>query len=331
MKSYLKDKARMVRLALLRIISLSRVLTKFYFVFSNDFDREFEFTLKGRVRALGRGYDELHSSAHLRRCIHRLEKGIYHPNRKAVFGAGVVDELYDELVNIDPGVVLDPDEVDWSISVLEIYLDLNSSVKADKCIKILRSFNTISVEENVDFSGDSYQKFLDLCLKRESVRFFKEQEVPKELINKAVYASREAPSACNRQPFSLFPLYDRGMIQKIGGLAPGTSGFLDGIPVLIPVVGRMASFRHARDRHLIYTDSGLFLGHFILALESLGLSSCVLNWTPDWKNDREAIEALNLGLDNTIVCLLAVGYRKDISVPVSTKKSVQNITRYETN
>jgi nitroreductase len=76
----------------------------------------------------------------------------------------------------------------------------------------------------------------------------------------------------------------------------------------VVVVGRLRNFADERDRHLIYIDSALAAMGFILALETLGLSSCMINW-PDLP-DKEGQMATLLALepDERPVFLIAVGY-----------------------
>jgi len=332
--SFIKKVYRYFRLLYLKLVSSNRLSLKLYYLFDSSFDREFEFTMMGRIKALSQNYEGADTSAHFRCCIHRLEKGIYHPERKEIFGFGIIDELTDELEGMKSKTPIDSSELNWGMSVIDLYLSYVDNDKARYCRKLISSIESVDygrelvTHENID--SPRFLGLRDVCLSRESVRFFEKKDVPHSLLDAAVEIAREAPSACNRQPFQLYPLTSKAKIMEIGRLAPGTSGFLENIPMLIPVVGCLESFRHFRDRHLIYTDSGLFMGHLVLALESLGLSSCILNWTPDWDNDRKAISKLELTKDKTIICLIAVGFKGSEVSPKSDKKSVRNILRYET-
>ena len=88
---------RIVRLSFLKLISSTRIGLRIYFLVDPSFDREMEAATLGRIKALERDYENMNSSAHFRRCIHRLEKGIYRPDRRQNFGEGVIVELLDEL------------------------------------------------------------------------------------------------------------------------------------------------------------------------------------------------------------------------------------------
>jgi len=330
---------RKARIFLFRVVASNRFFMRLFHLFSSDFDREFESTLKGRYQALTSIYLGDKSNANIRRGVHRLEKGLFHANRRPKFGNAVFNQLERELVqavNLRK-VALDSEEINWAISTLEKYTEFAASPeRVQEMILLLKdpnkvdelTFEFLENEEasSVDFA--EYEGLASIYKRRESVRFFDSKVPLISDIAKAVSIAKEAPSACNRQPFSVTLLRDSKDINFVGGLAPGTAGFLDNIPLLGVVTGHASCFRKAGDRHLIYTDSGLFMGHLLPALQSLGIDTCVLNWNPDWVKDRKAVQYLNLDLSKTIVCLIAFGYRRDsVDSPVSTKKSDYNILR----
>ncbi|WP_368345820.1 nitroreductase family protein [Pelagovum sp. HNIBRBA483] len=334
MKRQLLNVARMIRLLIVWLASRNRLLGRVFFLFEPSFDREFEFTLRGRHEALSSRYRLDHSNANVRRCVHRLEKGLFHRDRRAAFGKDVLTELAHEISKLDlleEGA--DANEVDWAIATLTSYRPhAYDPALVDDCLYRLERFRGFGPEPESLRRPDTkvspdFEVLRRLYYKRESVRFFTDRPVDPELVVQAVAIAKEAPSACNRQPFHLHLLTDTRDIEFVGGLAPGTAGFLNNIPVLGVLIGHASAFRFTRDRHLIYTDGGLFLGHLLPALTALSLDTCVLNWTPDWTNDRKAVDYLGLDMSKTIVCLLAIGYRDDTASPISTKKTNDNLLR----
>ena len=289
--------------------------------------------MRGRFEALSSRYALENSNANLRRCIHRLEKGLFHRDRRCTFGKDVLLELRREMRQLRPENGLDANELEWARSTLRAYRPHASDPDGvDQCLIALEGFDgpppemplaqCLAPAPTADFNVVKR-----LYVQRESVRFFRTDPVDPELIGAAVAIAKEAPSACNRQPFHLHLLTEQADICMVGGLAPGTAGFLDGIPMLGVLVGHASAFRFTRDRHLIYTDAGLFLGHLLPALTALNVDTCVLNWTPGWYEDRKAVAYMGFDLSKTIVCLLAIGYRDDTASPVSTKKSNSNLLR----
>jgi len=89
------------------------------------------------------------------------------------------------------------------------------------------------------------------------------------------------------------------------------------------------AYFHERDRHVIYIDASLSAMAFMLALETLGLSSCCINW-PNLQ-DKETAVAKMLGLRpyENVVILIAIGYPMAESlIPASDKKSLPEIRAY---
>jgi nitroreductase len=109
----------------------------------------------------------------------------------------------------------------------------------------------------------------------------------------------------------------------------GTKGFADNVPCTIVVSGDLSYYPTERDRHLIYIDSALAGMQLMLALETLGLSSCPINW-PDLEDKEIKISNL-LNLPQTIrpTMLIAVGYgANEGKIPYSQKKSANQLINY---
>jgi nitroreductase len=109
----------------------------------------------------------------------------------------------------------------------------------------------------------------------------------------------------------------------------GTRGWVQNIPVFVVIVGSLSAFFSERDRHLIYTDGCLAAMAFLFALESLGLSSCCVNWPDIRDRERRMAKLLDLGADERPVMCIAAGYADpEGMVPFSHKKRSHEIIRY---
>src|SRR5690606_16318467 len=102
--------------------------------------------------------------------------------------------------------------------------------------------------------------------------------VARELIDRAIEVGIQAPSACNRQPFRFLILDEPELVARVAKIPMGTAGYAENIPALLVAIGQLRAFHSERDRHLIYIDTALALMGVQLALETLGLSSCSINW-----------------------------------------------------
>ena len=106
----------------------------------------------------------------------------------------------------------------------------------------------------------------------------------------------------------------------------GTAGYAENIPCVAVVVGDLSEYSNARDRHVIYIDGALTSMSFMYALETLGLSSCPINW-PDFGPLEQKMKK-KLALENyeRPIMLISFGYpAKDVEVPYSSKKSLDEI------
>lgn len=312
----------------------------YYLLFSRQFRREHRAVLAGRLeyaRALDR---PVRSSPLLRRNVHRLEKGLVMRPRAAVFADDYAEETVAELSRLRATNTLDPDELQWASDVLAEYF----AVVADtpRIARARASFAALSVERAPAAAASvprpsaarpaspvAYDEFLVLCRRRRSVRWFDEQRpVPRAAVVQALAAAAQAPSACNRQPFMFRYVGTPADAQRVAGLAMGTAGYVKGIPALVVVIADLSCFPEERDRHVAYIDASLAAMQFMLALETLELASCPINWPDIEYRERLMDEELGLPPHLRPVMLIALGYPDpDGGVPHSTKKPVEFLLR----
>ena len=153
-----------------------------------------------------------------------------------------------------------------------------------------------------------YDSFAALAKRRRSVRWFLQTEVPHVLIDRAVEIAAESPTACNRQPFFYRIFDDPESLRQLRPLPLGTAGFSHNIPMLAAVIGDLSAYYGERDRHGIYIDASLSIMTFMYALETLGLSSCPLNWPDIETLERRAEKLLGLRTHERIIMFIAIGY-----------------------
>jgi nitroreductase len=259
--------------------------------------------------------------------------------RQLVFAEDYIEETLAEFVRLRVAGRLDPLEDQWAGDVLAEYFKavtdttpiarareqfarLGLTARTDEYAAVPRSRAEGAV------SGISYARFLTLCQQRRSVRWFEQRPVPSELVVKAIDAAAQAPSACNRQPF-LFRYFDApGDAQHIAGIAMGTAGYVENIQSVVVLLGDLSCYPEERDRHVPYIDASLAAMQFMLALETLGLSSCPINWPDVESLERQMAAALELPWHLRPVMLIALGYPDPMGgVPFSAKKPSESLLR----
>lgn len=326
---------------LLPVAAASGLLAStYYLLFSRQFRREHRAVLKGRL-AYWQGLAQSgRSSPLLRRNIHRLEKGLVMRPRAPVFAEDYIAETVAEFARLRGLGGLDAAEDQWSADVLREYFESVQDTAAiaearDAFARLDGAVDPASAPRSVPQprsagtrSRVEYQDFLELCRQRRSVRWFEQRAVPPELVTRALEAAAQAPSACNRQPF-LFRYFDRpDDAQRIAGIAMGTTGYARNIPALVVLLGDLGCYPEERDRHVPYIDASLAAMQFMLALETLGLASCPINWPDIEGRERQMDRELELPPHLRPVMLIAIGYPDpEGGVPFSAKKSPELLLR----
>jgi nitroreductase len=338
-----------IYLITLGIFSSNRILSIIYhIVFFPTYSREQHGVLKARFKYYRNLNTTQSTKVDLRRNIHRIEKGLLMKPQRDIFALNYIEETIEsylgyvsqyknDLLSVDIG------ELDWSYDVLCSYFaSIKGNSKTDKLKYLFESANyspdTSKKEKDHmspyyrDIANNipvDYDSLLNLALKRRSVRWFEQKPVPRELIDKALLVARQSPSACNRLPFE-YRIFDKPeLVNKISKIPFGAAGYSQNIPTLIVLVGKLNYYFSARDRHVIYIDASLSAMSFMLALETLGLSSSVINW-PDFEPVEIKMQnTLKLGVDERPVMLIAIGFPdKDGKVAYSQKKSLEVLRSY---
>ena len=175
----------------------------------------------------------------------------------------------------------------------------------------------------------TYEDFYSLTRYRRSVRWFLDKKVPHDLVDKAILAANQSPSACNRQPFEYRIVDEPALLKKVAGLPGGVRGYEEGIQMMVVCIGNLDAYFDERDRHVIYIDASLANMSFMFALETLGLSSCAINW-PDVEHlERGMEQALGLKKHQRPIMCMAVGYPDpDGKVAYSEKRSIEYLRKY---
>jgi nitroreductase len=321
----------------------SRVLTHlFYFVSFITFNREQSAVLRGRRNYYRNKNQPRVSHVELRRNVHRLEKGLIMRPRRDVFARDYITETIEfyEIAARDygtPGSRIEAAEMEWAHDVLTEYFKV--SVGPDATVQAARTrfeaarydgaFTNKVPYPKKSLSKVSYDQMHDLAMQRRSVRWFDQRPVERDLIDKALIIGRQAPTACNRLPYEFLVFDDPDMVRTVADIPFGAAGYAHNIPSIVVVVGKLDSYFSPRDRHAVYVDSSLAAMSFMFALETLGLSSSVINW-PDFEPlERKMQKTLGLSLTDRVVMLIAVGHaHPEGLVPFSQKKQLDTFRRF---
>ncbi len=341
-KVAIKQKLDAISAQFSRLFASHRWLAScYYFCLNGQFHREHLATLQGKAAYQQKLKQQVSSSALLRRNIHRLEKGLIMEPRRPVFASDYIGETVSHYADIRHYPAFDQAELRWAFQVLSRYFAAVLSGQnplVDKARQIFAGLPAVNCEgfsaavpytrAQTEIAEVSFDALSQLFRQRRSVRWFDNKTVDVQLIRQAVNIASQAPSACNRQPFRFDVVNGNNNAAKIAGLAMGTTGFADNIPCLLVVVGDLSCYPAERDRHVIYIDASLATMQLMLALETLGLSTCPINWPDIEFREQQMQQKLGLAVYERPVMLLAVGYADPQGgIAFSQKKDDQLLVR----
>jgi len=168
-------------------------------------------------------------------------------------------------------------------------------------------------------------KFIELAEKRKSIRSYKSDPVPEELLNEVLQAGNLAPTAKNLQPFHFIVVRDSAKLDELADAYPAP--FLREAPVVI-VICTEPSKGWTRDRHdgknYCEVDAAIAIDHMTLAATDLGLGTC---WIAAF-DPAKVIESMGLPEGIEPIALLPLGYPNEAGRE-KTRKPLEELVRYE--
>jgi len=171
--------------------------------------------------------------------------------------------------------------------------------------------------------------FYEVIETRRSVRAYKPDPVPDEVLKKVLNAARIAPSGSNRQPWKFIIIKESERKKKMIDLCEGQK-FVAEAPVLIVACGRNIHYNRGgwMGDYSMIVDVAIAMDHLTLAARAEGLGTC---WIGSF--DNEGIKKfLNIPEDVNVVALTPLGYpaNPDVFQPVRDRKKLEEIISYET-
>lgn len=151
-------------------------------------------------------------------------------------------------------------------------------------------------------------EFARLIRTRESIRNYDPgHPVPREILGRILDSGRQAPSACNYQPWKFLVVSSATMLEKVKACYP-RSWFKDAPHVLVVVGLSDKSWKRSYDGYdSIETDVAIAMTHIILAAEDEGVATC---WIAAY-DPAMLREALNLDSNELIFGITPLGYPKE--------------------
>ncbi|MDQ1280807.1 MAG: hypothetical protein QG670_2070 [Thermoproteota archaeon] len=156
-------------------------------------------------------------------------------------------------------------------------------------------------------------EFYEVIRTRRSIRSYKPDSIPDELVNRVLEAARIAPSGSNRQPWKFIVIKDTDLKKRIT-TACGNQKSLDEAPIIIVACG----YNIYSEQNKFYNRGGymkdfsmlidvsIALTHLILAARTEGLGTCWIGLF----NNEEVKEILGVPKEVNVVAVTPLGYPK---------------------
>ena len=159
------------------------------------------------------------------------------------------------------------------------------------------------------------ERYLEFILSRRSIRVFKPEPVPLELLEKIVDIARYAPSSKNRQPWNFIIVTERSIIEKLSQIHRWSKP-LRGAPACIVVASDVGV------SPVSYQVDGANAAMYIMfAAHALGLGTV---WIQTLRNIGNVQEILGLPENLVPIAIIAIGWPAERPEP-RPRKSLSEI------
>lgn len=150
--------------------------------------------------------------------------------------------------------------------------------------------------------------FYEVIRTRRSIRSYKSDPIPDEVLMRVLEAARIAPSGSNRQPWKFIIVKSEELKKKVAA-ACHNQMFIAEAPVVIVACGYNIHYNrggYMGDLSML-VDVSIAFTHLILAARAEGLGTC---WIGSFDNE-EVKKILGIPRDVNVVAITPLGYPRD--------------------
>ncbi|MFT6834216.1 MAG: nitroreductase [Francisellaceae bacterium] len=273
---------------------------------------------------------------------HRIEKGLSLPSPRFGFGRDVLLRLHKNLQ--DYQAVHEKDYVYYiGVGAYRAYVEYHTAYHEQLPLEITHLIDIyrddFSVEQtsvvglkNISQSTMNSSTLSDFFESRSSCRKFnKDSLIADETLYEAIRMAKQSPSVCNRQPWRVH-FFSEGKVKKILSLQNGNVGFGDEVPYVAVVTCDLKAFYAPSERNQAFVDGGLFSMSFLLALHSLDIQACALNWCDTFGVRRKFSKLGFVDNSEVVIMIIAFGYAENgATCAKSPRLDTENFLKFHWN
>ncbi|WP_426370147.1 nitroreductase family protein [Pseudocolwellia sp. HL-MZ7] len=290
--------------------------------------------------------NKLTAQAHMYRLAHALEKGMALPQPRKGFGKSKIVQLTNFINEYctQNGVDGPASSAASSIASLLSYHQTNEvDVESEKSLftNLCNKFPELQVESEkintgvLNLSKEKICKSLpespeDFFGLRCSVRKYSDKKVSKDELLRVIKLANKTPSVCNRQSARVYVYDEKESMAKVLKHQDGNAGFGHDAGTILIVTSDLSCFYKAGERNQGYVDGGLYAMSLVYAIHSIGLGSCMLNWSQGARTDQRLRDDTNIPENEVIITMIAVGNLPDnFDVAVSPRRNVEQVASFQ--
>lgn len=273
---------------------------------------------------------------------HRIEKGLSLPSPRPGFGRDVLLRLDKNLQNYK--TLHEKDFVYYiGVGAYRAYAEYHSmcnemlSPEISDIIDIYSEDFSVEQTSVVGLQSISQSTINSSTLSafyesRSSCRKFKKDSIiTKDKLYKAIDMAKQTPSVCNRQPWRVH-FFSEDKVKEILSLQNGNVGFGNEVPYIAVVTCDLKAFYAPSERNQAFVDGGLFSMSFLLALHSLDIKACALNWCDTFGVRRKFSKLGVVDSSEVVIMIIAFGYAEhEATCAKSPRLATENFLKFHWN
>ncbi len=158
---------------------------------------------------------------------------------------------------------------------------------------------------------------LTTIFERRAVRKYRNDPVPRQLIERLLDAARMAPSAMNRQPWKFYVVTSKTVINTCAGQITKAAAGHYHLGLLSGIISKNYDVFHGAPVVIFITappgnewaqlDTGMCAQNIMLAAKSLGLDTCPVGFGK-FIEETEAAKALGISKKEKVLLSIVIGY-----------------------
>ena len=256
---------------------------------------------------------------------HIVEKGLSLKDVRPQFGVAKIKRLLEDL-SFYESHFHDFQLLVFSISIIEAYIQHHEAigVQVDSYISthyarlrgkipeeawtryhnLKGGTDSFSQEEEIQKNSFPFSTFVKT---RHSIRSFTGEQVSRNQIEAALQIAEHTPSACNRQPWSIYVYNKKENIVTLLDIQSGARQFKEDVGAIVVVCSTANAFS-ITEGHQPYVNGALYAMNLIYAFHSLGLGTIPLNLGISHSRLEKLKKTGGISASDIPVMLIAVGH-----------------------